>query len=226
MSIELTVRPRLQSTQYSCWWFAMAMILDYYGHHYPDPMPLGRGLSGFDGWLRPYGPLPARVIPSLGDYEAWQRGAAAEPHFIDVEEWFRTGIPNTADGMRQFRDLAGFRGVPNLPAFGHWTCAGIDAMLRAHGPVMSVGHWNRYPHAIVVMGVSDREQFVSYCDPAEGEIAGVTLAEFNSLMGRFSSFPGDALNPLYYPSSPQVRAFVAERTDPAPSSVSPSATAS
>ncbi len=216
MSIELTIRPRRQSSEYSCWWFAMAMILDYYGHHYPDPMPLGPGLSGADGWLRPYGPLPGRVIPSTEEFEAWSRGAAARPQFIDVADWFRHGIPNTPDGLRQFRDLSGFRGVPELPAFGHWTCEGIEAMLRCHGPVMSVGTWNGAPHAVVIVGAFLDDQSISYCDPAYGEVRETPLAAFNQRMGQFLA-PVDPVNPLYYPATQPVRAFDPDFTHPAPS---------
>lgn len=213
MSIELTIRLRTQTTPFSCWWFAMAMILEYYGRYYPDAHYVGP-FEETPG-TRPYGPLTSRVYPTAGEIGEWAAGNRTEPPVIDVAGWFLNGIPNNAESFRQFRDVSGFQGIAATSPISAWTPAHVEAILRNYGPIMFIGNWNGAPHAIVVCGVSP-EGAVVYADPAGGFNVH-TIDAFRTLARRFPEFGGESLNPLFYPSPPQVRAFRANVTDPAPS---------
>ena len=85
-------------------------------------------------------------------------------------------------------------------------------ILRAHGPYLFIGNWNRQSfHAVLVVGreesiVESRSiDEVIYIDPAVGSELNVSITFFNRRMSSLRAGPN---NPLYFPARPQIRDVV------------------
>lgn len=228
MTIELLVPPRTQRTPMSCWWACLAMILEYYGHHYGTPAefriqfqrpllrprsPYGRDLvyPSLERWAERDERL-ALLRPDLGDRGVRNRilYSDQELFFLQPYEWFSEGLPSSRPAFELLSDITGFRGFANRPAFVHWSAGDIETRLRQHEPYAFFGDWNGFPHAIVTVGLIERgeETDVVTIDPAIGARGQESLASFNRRMGHFRSLDFSSLNPLYLPQSNPVRETV------------------
>ena len=211
MTIELLVPGRVQTSQMSCWWACMAMILEYYGRDYTYPWHF-RGQFGRP-WNRPDDGFPDVVHDSFD--AAMARGdpelrRSAEMTYLQPYEWYEHGLPANRGAFEQLREISGFRGF-DRPAFGHWTAADVEARLRRHGPYVFFGSWNGFPHAILTVGLIERTAGaeVVTIDPIRGFATQEPLADFNHRMvNRMSSANFDSLNPMHLPMSEPVRAVV------------------
>lgn len=210
MTIELLVPGRLQTSQMSCWWACMAMILEYYGRDYTYPWHF-RSQFGRP-WNRPLNPFGDAAHSSL-DEEMARDPTLVMAHdsiYLEPYEWYEHGLPANRRAFETLREISGFRGF-DRPAFGRWTAADIETRLRRYGPFVFFGSWNGYPHAILTVGLIERSagaEVVSI-DPIRGFATGESLAEFNHRMvSRMSASNFDSLNPMHWPQSEPVRAVV------------------
>jgi hypothetical protein len=211
MTIELRVPGRQQTSQMSCWWASIAMVLEYYGRDYAYPWYFNAAFAR--PWTAPRDGLPDYVYGSLDaamarDPELCDAGADT---YLQPYEWYEHGLPTNRAGFARLRDISGFRGFESRPAFGTWTAVDVESRLRAHGPYVFFGSWNGFPHAIVTVGLIERPTGaeVVTIDPIRGFATGEPLASFNSRMSvNLAGFNFEDLNPMYYPQSNPVREVV------------------
>lgn len=210
MTIELRVPGRVQTSQMSCWWASMAMVLEYYGRHYSDPWHFSAEFAR--PWNRPRIGLPELVYGSL------DAALARDPMLLDPGastymqpyEWFEHGMPESRAAFARLGSISGFRGF-DRPAFGAWTAEDVESRLRRYGPYVFFGSWNGFPHAIVTVGLTTGAtgtQVVTI-DPIRGFATGEPLADFNRRMARnLANYNFDSLNPMYCPQADPVRDVV------------------
>ncbi len=210
MTIELRVPGRVQTSQMSCWWACMAMILEYYGRDYSYPWhfrsqfarPWNQPLRAFGDAT--HGSLDEEMLrdPSLA--------ASHESVFLQPYEWYERGLPANRHAFEALREISGFRGFER-PAFGQWTAANVESHLRRYGPYVFFGSWNGFPHAILTVGLIERSSGaeVVTIDPIRGFATGESLDEFNHRMvNRMSAANFDSLNPMHLPQAEPLRALV------------------
>ena len=210
MTIELHVPGRVQTSQMSCWWACMAMILEYYGRDYTYPWHF-RGQFATP-WNRPDDGFPDRAFDSLDTEMARDPTLASSraSSYLEPYEWYERGLPAHRGAFERLREISGFRGF-DRPAFGHWTAADVESRLRSHGPYVFFGSWNGFPHAILTVGLIAHAAGaeVVTIDPIRGFATPEPLAEFNHRMvNRMSSANFDSLNPMHLPMSEPVRAVI------------------
>jgi hypothetical protein len=210
MTIELRVPGRVQTSQMSCWWACMAMILEYYGRDYTYPWHFRSQFTR--PWERPPNPFGDVVRGDLDDEMRRDPtlAPARESVFLEPCEWYEHGLPANRSAFERLRDISGFRGF-DRPAFGRWTAADVESRLRQHGPYVFFGSWNGFPHAILTVGLIERRSGaeVVTIDPIRGFATGEDLAEFNHRMvNRMSTANFDSLNPMHLPQAEPVRAVV------------------
>lgn len=216
MSIELKVNARLQETPMSCWWTAVAVVLEYYGRRYRYPWQYQAEFE------RPWNRSPTSIgfePPSIDEAMRHDPTLRSMPMHPDPRqrdrlapyEWYALGVPNTAWGLRRLRAAVRFQAVPDCPAYGSWTAADFDRILRACGPIVFHGFWNNFPHSLVVCGINEGAHgtTVAYMDPALGFVTSEPILNFNQRMAGMVIGP-DAMgaNPIHYPDSRPVRAVV------------------
>ncbi len=212
MSIELRVKGRLQQSSMSCWWTAVACVLEYYGRRYGHPAAFAPIFQ------RPVGRSPTWVgfeSPSLDEAMQFDSTLRRMPggNRLAPYEWYLQGLPNTNWGLRRLCEITGFRGVPDCPAYGQWLAADFERILRAYGPFVFHGYWNNLPHSIVVCGINTADaggSRVASMDPGAGFVSSTPLTAFNALMTGMNIDEGAfGLNPIHYPTSQPVRAVIA-----------------
>lgn len=221
--IELRVPGRQQTSQMSCWWASMAMVLEYYGRDYSYPWQ-------FNGqfrrpWNRPHEGLPDMVYGNLDAELARDPGLhdAAASFYLEPYEWYERGLPQSRAAFERLRDISGFRGF-DRPAFGAWTADDVESRLRAHGPYVFFGSWNGFAHAIVTVGLIQDASgpAVVTIDPIRGFASSEPLASFNRRMANnLAGWNFDSLNPMYLPQPRPVRDVVVD--EPALSSATAAA---
>jgi hypothetical protein len=212
MSIELRVPGRAQTSQMSCWWASMAMVLEYYGRHYTYPWHFNAAFAR--PWNAPNDGIPDQVYGSLDDAMARDpelHGSGADI-YLQPYEWYERGLPTNRAGFDRLRAISGFRGF-DRPAFGAWTADDVESRLRRYGPYVFFGSWNGFPHAIVTVGliVVNGGPEVVTIDPIRGFASNEPLATFNQRMARnLAGFNFESLNPMYYPQPNPVRDVVSD----------------
>lgn len=210
MTIELRVPGRVQTSQMSCWWASMAMVLEYYGRDYTYPWQFSAQFAR--PWDRPRDAIPDMVYGSLDAALARDpmlRDAGADT-YLQPYEWYESGLPESRAGFARLRSISGFRGF-DRPAFGAWTAEDVESRLRRYGPYVFFGSWNGFPHALVTVGlvVSGGETQVVTIDPIRGFPTSESLASFNRRMAsNLAGYNFDSLNPMYCPQNEPVREVI------------------
>ena len=211
MTIELRVPGRQQTSQMSCWWASMAMVLEYYGRDYTYPWQFNAAFAR--PWNVPRDGLPDYVVSSL-DAELERDPTLRHTDagiYLQPYEWYEFGLPTHRAGFARLRDISGFSGFESRPAFGTWTAADVESRLRAHGPYVFFGSWNGFPHAIVTVGLIERPggAEVVTIDPIRGFATSEPLTAFNTRMAaNLAAFNFEDLNPMYFPQPNPVREVV------------------
>jgi hypothetical protein len=212
VSIELAIAPRLQESNMSCWWTAIAVVLEYYGRRYRYPWNFRHEFERpwnspfvWQSFEPPSLDEAMRADPTLRRLPTHEYGTRLSPH-----EWYTNGMPNSAWGMRRVCEITGFEGVRDCPAYGSWQAADYERIIRAHGPIVFHGFWNGFGHTIVVCGIDTGAQpLVAYMDPALGFVTSQPIAAFNQRMsGMTIGMDAMGFNPIYLPQGQQVLAVV------------------
>ena len=213
MTIELRVPGRVQTSQMSCWWACMAMVLEYYGRSHIYPWQFSAQFVR--PWNSVHHGLPDQVYDSLDavlarDPMLLDPGASS---YLQPYEWYEHGLPTHRAAFERLREISGFRGFDSRPAFGSWTAADVETRLRQHGPYVFFGSWNGFPHAILTVGLIERgagsEADVVTIDPIRGFAAQESLGDFNRRMAsHLQSSDFASLNPMYCPQREPVRGVV------------------
>lgn len=209
MPIELRVEGRIQTSPFSCWWACMAMVLNYYGNHYNYPWDYRRYFA------RPWQTIPSHMprmrYPDIDEYfetpaEARRRMIYEEPY-----EWYYFGVPPSQRSLSLLSDITGFRGLDVRLAFGHWTLADVELLLRTCGPLLLFGTYEGgRRHVILITGAISNpaigEDQIVYIDPAIGIPQQRNLLDFNTWVQTFTSeWTFSGLNPVYLPTSNPVK---------------------
>ena len=210
MTIELRVPGRVQTSQMSCWWASMAMVLEYYGRDYTYPWYFSAEFAR--PLYRPDDGIPDLVYPSLDavlarDPMLLDPGAST---YLQPYEWYERGLPESRAAFARLRSISGFRGF-DRPAFGAWTAEDVESRLRRYGPYVFFGSWNGFPHAIVTVGLIRRDTGaeVVTIDPIRGFATSESLASFNQRMAsNLAGYNFASLNPMYLPQPDPVRDVV------------------
>lgn len=212
MTIELSVPGRVQTSQMSCWWACMAMVLAYYGRDYTYPWHFNAQFAR--PWNRPRDGMPDMVYGSLDEALARdpELHGAASMHYLEPYEWYEHGLPANRAAFERLGEISGFRGF-DRPAFGAWTAEDVETRLRNHGPFVFFGSWNRFPHAILTVGVIEHgagaEAEIVTIDPIRGFATQESVGAFNRRMvQRLSGADFASLNPMHYPQREPVREVV------------------
>jgi hypothetical protein len=199
MSFVLRVVGRTQTSPMSCWWASTAMVLQYYGRNFNLPSEFKRE------FCRPalplYGNIPDLVYPNIEEVSQHTIPWAQNQLITQPYEWYQRGLPIHGRAFELFSEITGFRGI-NRPAFGEWTVADVERLLRDCGPLIFFGLWNSAPHSIVLTGVKESEagDCVVIIDPNMGFAMDWPMVEFNNRMGEIMPTLS-TLNPFYYPDS-------------------------
>ncbi|MBI5718685.1 MAG: hypothetical protein HZC37_13460 [Burkholderiales bacterium] len=208
MTIELRVPGRVQTSQMSCWWASMAMVLEYYGRDYTYPWQFNAEFAR--PWNQPDDGIGDMVYGALDPTRDPLLIEAHAETYLQPYEWYRHGLPESRAGFARLRSISGFRGF-DRPAFGAWTAEDVESRLRSYGPYVFFGSWNGFPHAIVTVGLITRgsESEVVTIDPIRGFATNESLASFNQRMAsNLAGYNFASLNPMYYPQPNPVRAVV------------------
>jgi hypothetical protein len=208
MSFVLDVPGRVQRSRMSCWWACLAMILEYYGRDYEYPWQFRSEFAR--PWNRARSPLGDLELPSLTE-ELLERDpeGLGGPYLLQPYEWYDRGLPTRQAAFERLAEITGFRGF-DRPGFGHWTAEDVQSRLRRYGPFAFFGSWNRLPHAIVAVGLIERdpgiEPDVVTIDPVTGRRGYEPIAEFNRRMAQRLQLSDFArFNPMHLPQDRPLR---------------------
>lgn len=93
-------------------------------------------------------------------------------------------IPNKGVNLADFARLAQAEGLKSVQGVvGKFSAPQLEALLQRCGPIWCAGHWDGFPHIVVLTGVDDKSVYINDPNPSRRQRV-ETLNWFNSKLDR------------------------------------------
>ena len=155
MTYSIKVPDIRQSSDYTCWWASLRMVLAV-----REP---GRALTGHPralskGWKR--------ERKYLAEFERRRIRSPNSAHFMARKLYPKVGLND-----RQFSELAEGNGLRPVPTRlgDRWTPQELEGLLRHYGPLWCAINRGGSGHVVVVCGIDSTDQ-VEVMDPERGRV--------------------------------------------------------
>src|SRR5262245_1760276 len=140
MSLRLQVRPRRQRMNWSCWWEACAMILEYHhGTSYTFPWDL-------DMRFAPERTGRENGYEFSGEHVGLHQNDDGPGPYAPPSTWYQRGLPPNAHAILRMYQMTGMHPVEGPSTY---TVSTLEGLLRRCGPFAFMGRWQGYPHVLV-----------------------------------------------------------------------------
>lgn len=134
--------------------------------------------------------LHVPLVPQLRSMSCWYASACMVAYYRKAGP--RLGLPqkwqaNIGINLNDFVRLAKAEGLkPILVPPGKLTAVQLGTFLRNWGPLWCAGHWDGFPHIVVLTGVTNDTVSINDPNPARGRRT-ESLAWFNQKLDRHVS---------------------------------------
>lgn len=130
--------------------------------------------------------LNVPLVKQLRSMSCWYASACMVAYYRRAGP--RLGLPdkwvaNTGIDIPDFIQLAQNEGLkPVRRPGGNWSSGALEASLAVHGPIWCAGHWDGFPHIVVLTGVDGNQVFIN--DPAGPRRRTESLGWFNTRLDK------------------------------------------